>query len=58
MWNTGSTYNLSSGMAVAGERAPRAGGRQGRFLVTPASTPGTAGGCGPSCPAQDAAPQP
>lgn len=25
MWNTGSTYNLSSGMAVAGEQGPLGG---------------------------------
>jgi hypothetical protein len=28
MWNTGSTYNLSSGMAVAGESLDMAGGLQ------------------------------
>lgn len=41
MWNTGSTYNLSSGMAVAGEQSPLCcwGGWQGHFLVTPARAP-------------------
>lgn len=40
MWNTGSTYNLSSGMTVTGEQVPVWGYVWGcHLLVTPTSTP-------------------
>lgn len=40
MWNTGSTYNLSSGMTVTGEQVPLWGYVwRSHFLVTPTSTP-------------------